>query len=130
MSDAFGEGLSAALDALAIAVTAARGPGGEDASLATAMQAAYSSAFVEVVTDVASRLRAELAGAGIRVGSPAANATHDACQQSMEVAGVVLYKYLAGSLAVSARLLDRLAAATGRDPDDILSEIAKEVHDA
>lgn len=125
----FNAGLGAALDALAIAVTAARGPNRE-AALMTGMTAAYSDAFDAVSRRAGADVASGLARNGIRVHSPAGKATVAASRRAMQQTTADFYGLLIGSMAISARLLERLEVATSTNPDEILRSIAEEVRDA
>lgn len=122
-------GVEAALDALAVSVTAARSEQGTDALL-TGMQAAFADTVAAITRRAARHASQSLVRSGVSTTSPAAVAVLDSGRRSIDETVRSFYELLAGSVAVSTRLLESLAAATGRDPDDVLADIGRELHDA
>lgn len=116
--------VSAALDALAIAVSNARESRAADGWI-SAMALAYSDSFAAISKRAGTNMATALVRSGIYKRSPAAlAAARTAGELSMSDAVASFYEILAGSMVVSAQLLERLAAATNTDPDEILRSIA------
>lgn len=120
--------VSAALDALAIAVSNARESGSADGWI-SAISLAYSDLFDAIVKRSASTMGSALVHERVREGSPTARAATAAGREAISAAVEDFYKILAASTVVSARLLERLTVATHTDPDEILRSIAQETHD-
>lgn len=123
------EPLTLAVDALAMTIAAAQESRDGDGWL-TGMRTAYGDRFDAIAQHSANGMVSALVRSGVRANSPAALASLDAGRHATHAAIGESYRLLAGSLVVSARMLDKLAVATDRDPAELLREIAEEIQNA
>lgn len=122
----FEDGVAAVVDTLAISRAFSSGTVPFDA-LIVGIRTGFSDVFDGIARRAATAAASALLKSSVRINSHAGRVAEFAARRSAENMAAEFYKLIAGSVVVSARLLDRLAVETGRDPNEILREIAQEI---